>query len=233
MPPRAKGITAEKKEVRDRQLEWLRGILADKGWSAARLANEARIHPSTLVHFRTDKHDIALLEDTTIRKLCKAADCYPPSEGPVIDVPKYNGRTISNETDALELNVAPPWFEPDIFAHLVTNMTQLKPILLTSERLRGSGYLPGDILFVSDEQPKDEPSLVLATASFGERRLIRHFSRPLLYDNPLPPLITEVTVWDSSVDIIGTVVTIARGRRSEVPNLRGIIEFQKAMNSAR
>jgi hypothetical protein len=201
-------------ELRHRQLEWLGAILEATGWSSARLATAARIHPSTLVHFRRDKANLATLDEQTVARICDATHSRPPDDE----------QDQASVGDVVFLPSVPHWIDADIYRDILATSPGVNPYLVVSGAMEASGCPPGHIVLVEHHASPSTDDLVVARTVDGHR-LLRHFRRPYLFSNPFPPKVRQTTLWDENIEVDGVVRTVIGGRRSRAPDEREAAEF--------
>lgn len=157
-------MSTHHEQVRDALLGWLEEVLRVKGWSKTKLAAKADVDQATITRFMSGARTGTMRADT-IAKISRVAGIAPPAGlGAEMGFGEPGVQPIHDESRGLS---------PDQSVWEVT-----------SPRLVGSGFLPGDRFILDMAEPARPGDYVLANIyrleGDGADTVLRNYQPPFL-----------------------------------------------------
>ena len=201
---------------RRKQIAWLEGILAHKGWNRTRLAREAGIDPSTLSKFFNDPEAKAQLQANSIDRIWHISGIRPYETSPA---PRQEGLS-DREAEPYEFTAETA---ADILplAALKNGRNGAEFWIMRSRALEHEGYLPGDILLVDLNATPVSGDAVCAQVydrHGNAETVMRIYEQPYLVAASSDPAVRRPLIADDDhVVIRGVIIASVRPRRSTLP----------------
>jgi transcriptional regulator with XRE-family HTH domain len=196
--------------VRRKQLNWVKAVMAARTWNASQLAAAAGIDHSTLSKFLNDTTNTAQLSTRSVEGIAEAGG-----------IPPYMANPPSQPRGFAEQEAAPyihTMDDPlaDAISAITKGKNGIDPWVMRSRALENGGYLPGDLLIVdlnSQAHDGDVVCVQIYDRNGKAETAFRIFEKPYLVAASSDPALRRPILLDGDRAIIrGVVVASLRPR---------------------
>lgn len=194
---------------RRKQLQWIREIMAQTGWSMAKLAREAGISHATLSKFLGDSENTRELDTRTVEKIVT-----------VSPIPHYENKRGAmpagfDEDEASRYEDDDDPLVQRAVQAIKDGSNNVEPWVLRTDALENVGYRYGDVLIVDFSAAPKVGDIVCAQIydmNGGAETAFRLYFKPFLMSSSNSLRHQAPTLIDDRVDVRGVVVASVRPR---------------------
>lgn len=199
-------------DSRDQTREWLRAVLQHLQCTPTELARRAGVAATTLTRFLNDEEFAFDLSRRTIELVSRAAGVQPMQK------PGSRIRGVAS-SEAQPYEKTPDLLLDGLVRKALDGRNGATPWVLRSRALENEGYMPGDVLIVSESEAPVPGDVVCAQVvdwrAGRDSTLFRVYEPPFILAASNDPKIRRpLPVDQENVRIIGVVISMLRTRRS-------------------
>lgn len=136
--------TQEKRDIQERQREWLRGLMQTTGLAPSPLARGAGVSESTVTRLLNNPEYNGTLSPESILRLCTTYRVAGPDGG----APTAGRAPPVGFSEAAQVDYSGPDNLSQIVRAIIQGRNNVHPWRLRTSALEAAGYLPADIVFV-------------------------------------------------------------------------------------